>query len=296
MSPPELTLKNRPRSERLKIHMIADSFSLEYEYSTRTRVVKISREASPEAQMFVPEATFDAFEEHIPHFDPLHESYSQEFIGLPDFEPFMFSRGAGEDFLEERAVMNNQIILEDLALSPSDLAQITKTLPRPENLISVHSTPDNLAQEIDELLPATQSARQEQRGALFHEEVSPYSTPLSWEPPERTDKPPPLSTPPYTTTNTLTPSQQEKVRKIAMPQYSPASFGRTESAHSDASDMTGISARSGRTGPLSDLARAGMKAVKKARACWRCISLRKKVGCLFPGDESSTRIANKKKV
>jgi hypothetical protein len=239
--------------------------------------VRISREASPEAQMFVPEATFDAVEEDIPRWDPLHESYSQEFIGVPDFEFLMPSRGAGEDFLEERAAMNSQGILEDLTLPPYDLDQITKTLALPETLTSVHSTPGNPAKEIDELLPITQSARQEQRGALFHKEGSPYSTPLNWEPPERTDKPPPLSTPPYTTTNPLTPSQQEKVRKIAMPQYSPASFGRTESAHSDASDMTGGSARSGRTGPLSDLARAGMNAVKKVRACWKCISLRKKV-------------------
>lgn len=296
MSTQELLLKNRPRPERLKIHTIADSFSLEYEYSTSTRVVRISRGEPPGPQMFVPEATVDSFGELIPDWDPPHESYGQEFIGVSDFEHFMSSRGAGEDFLEERAVMNSQGILEDFALPRSDLDQITKIVPQPENLISANSTLGNLAQVIEELLPTTLNARKEQRGALFHDEGNLSSMPLSWEPPERTVKPPPLSTPPYTTTNPLTPSQTEKLRKIAMPQYLPADFGRSESAHSDASDMTGVSARSGRTGPLSDLGRAGMKAVKKARACWRCMVLRKKVGCWFPGDELSTRIAYKKQV
>jgi hypothetical protein len=69
----------------------------------------------------------------------------------------MSSRGAGEDFLEERAGINSQGISEDLALSP----QITEILPWPENLISVHGTLGNLAQERDEPLPTTQSARQE---------------------------------------------------------------------------------------------------------------------------------------
>jgi hypothetical protein len=37
------------------------------------------------------------------------------------------------------------------------------------------------------------------------------------------------------------------------------------------------SATSGRRGPLSDLARAGINALKKVGACWRCKFLRKQV-------------------
>ncbi|KAF4637776.1 hypothetical protein G7Y89_g295 [Cudoniella acicularis] len=44
-----------------------------------------------------------------------------------------------------------------------------------------------------------------------------YSTPLSWDPPE--PKVEPLPPTPYTTMNTLTPAQQEKLRNIAMPQH-----------------------------------------------------------------------------
>ncbi|KAH8747712.1 hypothetical protein BGZ57DRAFT_970938 [Hyaloscypha finlandica] len=47
-------------------------------------------------------------------------------------------------------------------------------------------------------------------------------------------------------------------------------------AHSDASGISELSGRSGRTGPPSDLARAGMNALKRVGACWRCIFSRKK--------------------
>jgi hypothetical protein len=46
-----------------------------------------------------------------------------------------------------------------------------------------------------------------------------YSTPLSWEPPEPKIEPVPVSTGSYSTMNTLTPAQQEKLRNIAMPQH-----------------------------------------------------------------------------
>ena len=46
-----------------------------------------------------------------------------------------------------------------------------------------------------------------------------YSTPLSWDPPEPATKIEPLPPTPYTTMNTLTAAQQEKLRNIAMPQH-----------------------------------------------------------------------------
>jgi hypothetical protein len=276
VSRPELLLKDRPRPEQLKIHTIAESFSLEYEYSASTRVVRISRTEFPQAQISVPEATFDVFSEHNPHWNSLPESSSQAFTGIWGFEPFMDSRGVVEDFLKERVAMN-QDTLEDLALPLSDLDQITKILPQPENRISVDGTPSNLAQDIDELLPTTESARKRQNETVFQDGGA--LNLLSWELPKGTVNPFSISTPPYTTTHPRAPSEQEKSRKIAMPQHSPTALGRSESAHSDASDMTGVSVRSGRTGPLSDVARAAMKAVKSVRACWRCMFLRKKVGC-----------------
>jgi hypothetical protein len=64
-----------------------------------------------------------------------------------------------------------------------------------------------------------------------------YSTPLNWEPPKpKTEDPSPII---YTTMNTLTPAQQEKLRMIAMPshlqynnQHSPASSAGTRKSQS----------------------------------------------------------------
>jgi len=50
------------------------------------------------------------------------------------------------------------------------------------------------------------------------------------------------------------------------------------SIYSTRSQTTATSASSGRHGPLSSLARAGMNAVMKVGACWRCRFLRKLVG------------------
>src|SRR6266536_4787497 len=44
-----------------------------------------------------------------------------------------------------------------------------------------------------------------------------YSTPLSWDRPKPKVEPLPLAA--YSTMNTLTPAQQEKLRKIAMPHH-----------------------------------------------------------------------------
>jgi hypothetical protein len=60
-----------------------------------------------------------------------------------------------------------------------------------------------------------------------------YSTPLSWEPPEPKVEPLPVPTVPYTTMNTLTPAQQEKLRNIAMPQH--LQYRTHHSPHSTAS-------------------------------------------------------------
>jgi hypothetical protein len=71
---------------------------------------------------------------------------------------------------------------------------------------------DTLALDEDPLFPAD-----------WDQETPPYdgnlySTPLSWEPPaEPKIEPPPTAA--YTTMNTLTPAQQEKLRNIAMPQH-----------------------------------------------------------------------------
>lgn len=72
---------------------------------------------------------------------------------------------------------------------------------------------DNLALDEDLVFPAD-----------WDQETPPYdgnlySTPLSWEPPEPKIEPLPTPIAPYTTMNTLTPAQQEKLRNIAMPQH-----------------------------------------------------------------------------
>jgi hypothetical protein len=45
---------------------------------------------------------------------------------------------------------------------------------------------------------------------------------------------------------------------------------RSEESGSQASIQSNTSCASGRRGPLGELARAGMKAVKRIGACWRC--------------------------
>jgi hypothetical protein len=71
----------------------------------------------------------------------------------------------------------------------------------------------NLALEDDPLFPADwdQEETPPYEGNL-------YSTPLSWDPPEPKIEPLPTNTP-YTSMNTLTLAQQEKLRNIAMPSH-----------------------------------------------------------------------------
>ncbi|PVH77105.1 hypothetical protein DL98DRAFT_424388 [Cadophora sp. DSE1049] len=85
---------------------------------------------------------------------------------------------------------------------------------------------DTLALDDDPLFPAD-----------WDQETPPYdgnlySTPLSWEPPTE-PKIEPIPSAPYTTMNTLTPAQQEKLRNIAMPQH--LQYRSHNSPHSTAS-------------------------------------------------------------
>ncbi|KAH7330400.1 hypothetical protein BKA65DRAFT_509341 [Rhexocercosporidium sp. MPI-PUGE-AT-0058] len=85
---------------------------------------------------------------------------------------------------------------------------------------------DTLALDDDPLFPAD-----------WDQETPPYegnlySTPLSWEPPTET-KIEPIPSAPYTTMNTLTPAQQEKLRNIAMPHH--LQYRSHNSPHSTAS-------------------------------------------------------------
>ena len=85
---------------------------------------------------------------------------------------------------------------------------------------------DTLALDDDPLFPAD-----------WDQETPPYdgnlySTPLSWELPTE-PKIEPIPSAPYTTMNTLTPAQQEKLRNIAMPQH--LQYRNHNSPHSTAS-------------------------------------------------------------
>ncbi len=98
---------------------------------------------------------------------------------------------------------------------PSSDFGISAAFPTLDDFNSAAAYPDTLALDDDPLFPAD-----------WDQETPPYdgnlySTPLSWEPPEPVPKVEPLPPPPasYTTMNTLTPAQQEKLRNIAMPQH-----------------------------------------------------------------------------
>ena len=71
---------------------------------------------------------------------------------------------------------------------------------------------DNLSLEQDPLFPTDW----DQQSPPYEGNL--YSTPLSWDPPQTKIEPVPMSTN-YTTMNTLTPAQQEKLRNIAMPHH-----------------------------------------------------------------------------
>ncbi|CZR70038.1 uncharacterized protein PAC_19939 [Phialocephala subalpina] len=300
LSADELLLQDRSRSDQLNIHTIAQSFDLEYEYSTRTRVVRIGRTESSELPFFVPEATVAYAAEDLPYWGDLHESFDQNFTDFLNFDSGIASREANEE-----AVSNSQDALADIS-SPRGLNQKTDVLPSVDVSTLDSNTQTNLAQEIDELLSTTHSVSQEkpesrlpdcmakeidellstthhdpyeQQESLFNDyHTAAVSEALLFEGPI----PQQLLSPPNP--EALTPLENYKI---------PAAFGRSDSAHSDASGLSGASGRSGRTGPLSDLARAGMKAVKSVGACWRCIFLRKKCDpetpCLIcpKGEESN---------
>lgn len=98
------------------------------------------------------------------------------------------------------------------SFDPSSLSGISAAFDPLSTFDDSVAFTDNLALDDDPLFPAD-----------WDQETPPYegnlySTPLSWEQPIET-KVEPLPTTSYTTMNTLTPAQQEKLRNIAMPQH-----------------------------------------------------------------------------
>jgi hypothetical protein len=273
----ELLLERHSRTEQLNIHTIAQFFDLEYEYSIGTRVARISRTVSHEAQIFAPEAAIDYVYENFTQWDHLHESVGQDFS---DFDAGIASRGAAGKTTETHAIPNSQDSLADMALPPFDLSQSTNFLSRPEPSVLAASTQSNLAQEIDKLLSSAHSVRQEQQEPLFENPAVNSAIIDEFELPSKRKTSQGLPSP-------SSPYQWDDIRRSV-------AVGRSGSTYSDASGTSGVSGRSGRTGPLSDLARVGMKAVKKVGACWRCVFLRKKVGKHKLMHRFYTTLANKK--
>jgi hypothetical protein len=98
------------------------------------------------------------------------------------------------------------------SFDPSSLSGISAAFDPLSTFDDSVAFTDNLALDDDPLFPAD-----------WDQETPPYegnlySTPLSWEQPIET-KVEPIPTTSYTTMNTLTPAQQEKLRNIAMPQH-----------------------------------------------------------------------------
>jgi hypothetical protein len=281
----ELLLEERSRSDQLNIHTIAQSLDLEYEYSIRTSVVRISRTESSEPQFFVPEATVAYTAEDSPYWGDLYESFDQDFAEFSNFDSGITSREPNEE-----AVSNSQDALANIS-SSRGLNQKTDVLPSVDVSTLDSNIQTNVAHEIDELLSTTQSVSQEKPESRLLDymvkEIDVLLSTTHHDPHEQQESlfngyhtaaveeallfeeaiPQQLPSPPNP--ETLTPLENCKIS---------AALSRSGSTHSDASGLSEASGRSGRTGPLSDLARAGMKAVKKVGACWRCIFLKKKVG------------------
>ena len=298
----QLLFENQSRPDRLSIHTIAESLDMEYEYSTSTKLVRISRAAITQNHPFAPDADLDLFDDTndwLPH----HDTSMQDFV--------LFSsdidRRAADQRMEENLFgsqpMDTCDVNPDLALLPLNLTQgLEKSYNahmaeettmgedlRGGNHTSLVAVANRVVSPQGLRLGSMNHfslSQHEDQNTSTHVENSLFCT---YEGCER-------GRPGHGFSNrglldnhmkqghdSLVQPSSLSLNKSATPWESisiPRAFtyfSEESSAPSDASDMTGGSGRSGRTGPLSDLARAGMRAVKKVGACWRCMFLRKKV-------------------
>lgn len=289
------------KEDRLKIHTIAESFNLEYEYSAKTGYLILSRvPESIEAEKSAREPIDNFIDENLPDWDPSHYDFGQKFGDFVGFNTWMASGGVDGEAAEAQATTSSQNILEDLALPPFYQDQSTNALL--ERGALAH---DIRLQEIDEPLSASypitqnnhgptaavsealtveETKSQEQSGQFVGSQLTPHKCDVDTRKDLYFQSPASLLRRGFEA-HTIYESEDGS-------EDSYSQFYWSESAHSDASVPSVVSGRSCRTGPLSDWARAGMNAVKRVGACWRCIFLRKKVGSQTPRDEISIKVSS----
>lgn len=240
------------RSKQIIIDLIANSFNLEYEYSTRTGIARITRPESTEAKLLDAEGVID---QSVSYMDHLNDGLAHAEANDLYFDAGLPNTQMGGDTFPSPSIMDSHAFMapEDFFLPSRFFEQNTGVHLRPAASNSDHS---NMMQEIDDFLSATQTAEQDQQAFLFGRRNESKNVDVRGE----------------STINEL------RVGPLSSKTVQPPALRREESTRSSASGASGASTGSGRRGPLSDWARAGMNAVKKVGACWRCIILRKKVG------------------
>ncbi|PMD43844.1 hypothetical protein L207DRAFT_562952 [Hyaloscypha variabilis F] len=312
----ELLLEDQGRPNRLKIHTIAESFNLEYEYFVSTNIVRISPITVHETCISVPEVmNFNTFYEDVAHWVPEHDNFDQVSTDFSGVDFAAADQETVEMASELPTAKDSCDLISDLVIPPSAFIQSSDILPQSEMSTAVDGSNYPTAQDMESMV--SKLYREDSiidaivypyppyrcifetckalcfpsRAELCHHEQELHD--MNTYDGSPTSEGCARAVPGYGFPNSKDPDDHIKhahssqLRSWSFPDpllakpwavgfKTSEALGGSDGAHSDASDMSGVSGRSGRTGPLSDLARAGMKAVKKVGACWRCMFLRKK--------------------
>ena len=271
----ELLLEGFARPKQVTIHLITESFDLEYEYSSGSGIAKISKLESPESRANDTDGAIESFEGIFPELDALDYNFSQG-SGYPFgdlVDPFA-------PWFDPDAITDSQPVnVVDPPMPSVYLDQVSNIQTHQETSTIDLSTPSFIVPEIDDVLFTAQNKSQGNHRSPLRQPWSSISSLLSKRKRRRSEGSP------------VSENRQAPLNPLPSPQGLPMSpaFSRSGSIQSGTSGtsvtsgasgvsgVSGASGTSGRRGPLSEWARAGMNAVKKVGACWRCFFLRKKV-------------------
>ncbi|KAN0107964.1 hypothetical protein V8E51_007706 [Hyaloscypha variabilis] len=148
----ELLLEDQGRPNRLKIHTIAESFNLEYEYFVSTKTVRISRIPVHETCISVPEVVnFNTCYEDVAHWVPEHENFDQVFT---DFSGVDFAAADQEtvEMASKLTAKDSCDLISDLVIPPSAFIKSADILPQSEMSTAVDGSHYPTAQDMESIV------------------------------------------------------------------------------------------------------------------------------------------------
>lgn len=262
----DLTFMDRPTSEQRTLQIIAHSLELEYEYSTLTRAVRISR-------------PFDFDTSYVENFQYEDSGYLEQF---PTFDPMFGMNDLG--VLDSDQQNSTSAAMTDTQMD-FEFTTVASSGESPEGVVQ-HDV--NIAFNIN--IPNADLTRARRRKALdsntktssqakikcpdcvetFDRKADLRRHRLAVHIAVQPDNEPDIR--PRRGARGVAASRSESVRSNGSTGYEEIVFDSrsTHSGGSQGSVGSIKSGGSGRRGPLSRWARAGMIAVKKIGACWRC--------------------------